>query len=234
MQTTEKQCIRKLIRRFLLTKLSNEEKERQSRLVTTHLFNRLTTPSSSHLQLNNKKHIAIYVSQNELEINTHELIKSLLIKTTKSIYIPYIDYETLNKQIINSNEMKFYKINSLHDYEHELSDANKFKIKQFKTIENRVELDMNLIDLLIVPGLAFAYDSQKCLYTRLGRGKGFYDAYINKILSSKTANKNLYSIGLAFNEQFIPNKHINHNLPFDSTHDRYLNHVIYENSILKI
>lgn len=49
---------------------------------------------------------------------------------------------------------------------------------------------------MLVPGLAFTREGH-----RLGRGKGYYDAYLEKC--RRTDSKTLVTIGLAFNEQLV-------------------------------
>lgn len=51
--------------------------------------------------------------------------------------------------------------------------------------------------LMIVPGLAFSKKGQ-----RLGKGKGFYDRYLEKL---KKNNFSFYTIGVAYNEQVFEN-----------------------------
>jgi len=58
-------------------------------------------------------------------------------------------------------------------------------------VERRISLDD--IDLVLVPGVAFDKKGN-----RLGRGKGFYDRFLNR-LHSRTA-----TIGLAFDFQILP------------------------------
>mgnify|MGYP001767281905 CR=1 FL=1 len=54
-------------------------------------------------------------------------------------------------------------------------------------------IDINLIDLVIVPGVAFTKDGK-----RLGRGKGFYDRFLSKLPIE------IPSIGLGFKCQILP------------------------------
>ncbi|MGE5197323.1 MAG: 5-formyltetrahydrofolate cyclo-ligase, partial [Deltaproteobacteria bacterium] len=65
----------------------------------------------------------------------------------------------------------------------------------YGVIEPAIEQPVNLeeIDLVIVPGLAFNKQGR-----RLGRGKGCYDRFLKKLPDKAT------SIGLAFDFQILP------------------------------
>ena len=52
------------------------------------------------------------------------------------------------------------------------------------------------LDLIIVPGLAFTADGK-----RMGRGKGYYDTYLKRCLSSQ--NKPPVTVALAFSPQIV-------------------------------
>ena len=52
------------------------------------------------------------------------------------------------------------------------------------------------LDLIIMPGLAFSDQG-----ARLGRGKGFYDTYIEKC--ERLQGKRPYLLAVAFNEQLV-------------------------------
>ncbi len=70
-------------------------------------------------------------------------------------------------------------------------EIGSYGILQPKMEQNNL-LDINKIDMVIVPGVAF--DSQN---NRLGRGKGYYDRFLKKISPHTT------TVGLAFDFQII-------------------------------
>jgi 5-formyltetrahydrofolate cyclo-ligase len=77
----------------------------------------------------------------------------------------------------------------------------------YQTLEPQdgVELPVDKLDLVVVPGLAFDKSGN-----RLGRGKGYYDRFLQR-LSSRTP-----SIGLAFDFQIFPDLPVEHtDLPVD-------------------
>ncbi len=110
------------------------------------------------------------------EPDTNRLINYLLSKN-KSLFFP--------KCSKVDNSMKFYKIESL----------DKLVLGAYNIYEpqgNTLEFDLSSSEnaLCIVPGLAFTKDG-----ARLGRGKGYYDRYLEKF--------NGFCVGLCFKEQIL-------------------------------
>ena len=153
-------------------------------------------------------------------MNKDKLRKEMLNKRKK-----IIDKEELSKAIINqitnldiykkSKLIALYKsLNNEVDTNTLIDKALKEKIVLLPRIDNRkivfVKINKSTnyvksnfgvlepigdscdddIDLIIVPGLAFDKD-----LNRLGFGRGYYDKYLS--------NKNIYKIGLAFDEQIV-------------------------------
>jgi 5,10-methenyltetrahydrofolate synthetase len=119
--------------------------------------------------------------------------------------------------------MKFYHLKDTHAYENDMTTMNKYKIRQFKTTENLVEIDPVILDLIIVPGMAFSQGKDK--YRRIGRGKGYYDRYLSRI-------PGCFTIGLCFNQQFIPNDYTNLSVPSVYGQDFEVNELLCENTII--
>ncbi|WP_066064237.1 5-formyltetrahydrofolate cyclo-ligase [Neobacillus soli] len=84
----------------------------------------------------------------------------------------------------------------------------------FEPIESlTTEIEANLIDLIIVPGLAYTREGY-----RLGFGGGYYDRYITNFLGK--------TLSLAFNEQLIPQFSVEeHDIPVSKiiTYDEIIN-----------
>ena len=127
--------------------------------------------------------IAIYNSMSS-EVETSKLI-SISLKN-KIVLLP---------RIIN-NKIEFIRIDN----------NTKYNNSSFGVSEPIGNIYQGIIDLIIVPGVAF--DSKG---NRLGYGKAYYDKYLN--------NKDIYKIGVCFNEQVIDN------LPIDK-HDIKMNLII--------
>lgn len=118
------------------------------------------------------------------EVDLSALIKDA-IEQKKQVYIPRI--------IPNTNNMIFYK------YEPQIIKEGSFGILepdekcdafQIKTYSENI--------LILVPGRAFSKDGD-----RIGRGKGFYDNFLDKI--SETNKANLKTAGICFPFQLMEN-----------------------------
>lgn len=77
------------------------------------------------------------------------------------------------------------------------------------------EIDINKIDLVIVPGIAFDYQRH-----RLGRGAGYYDRFLSNIKPPAA------KAGVAFNTQILKD------LPIHSTHDQIMDLVVSEDRVI--
>lgn len=220
--------LRKLMK-DVLKNISADEKQRQTSIVTDYLLNH-------DEKFKNAKHIAVYLAMKSEEVDTIPLIETLLTQhTNKSIYVPHVEMDKKNLENTRP-EMVFFRLENIEQYNNEMNDNNKFKLRQFNNPSRMVKADESLFDLIIVPGLAFdvfKHDSlseghKDKFISRLGRGKGYYDVFLSKIPSC-------YTIGVGFNEQFIPlnEKFLNENLrvPIDINRDVLLNEFICENVI---
>lgn len=123
------------------------------------------------------KNILFYVSYNN-EVNTHNMIKKTLI-LDKNIIVPISNVE--NKSLILS------KLEKWDDLKKSTYNILEPKINEYK------EVSLDIIDLIIVPGVAFDISGN-----RIGHGLGYYDKLLKK--SNKSA-----LIGLAFEFQIINN-----------------------------
>ena len=104
----------------------------------------------------------------------------------------------------------------LYDWDdYEKLPMTKWNIKQPTDEEERPEaLDDGSLDLILVPGMAFTENGH-----RLGRGKGYYDTYLQK---AKSVGVNPKTLALAFNEQILSEIPVN-------DHDYNIDRVIYPN-----
>ena len=135
------------------------------------------------------KNILTYVSFNN-EVDTINIIKDLLIKNEKNVLVPYVDKGKL---------IQISKINSFDDLEPKIFGILEPKKNKIKKIE------INKLDLVIVPGIAFDKNGH-----RIGYGYGYYDKFLGKL------NKNAIKIGLCFEFQIvdkIPQE--KHDVPMD-------------------
>ncbi len=134
--------------------------------------NIITKKLLSNEKIINSNNILVYISMSD-EVSTKNFIEELL-KLKKNIYAPRV----LEKQI------KFYKINSLEEFELSSLGIN-------EPISNIEYVDNNN-SVCIVPGLMFdKYNN------RLGYGGGYYDKYLSE--------HNIYKIGICFSDFLVNN-----------------------------
>lgn len=109
--------------------------------------------------------------------------------------------------IPGTNEMRFYRVESLDDFEH-----GAFGLLEPRTACTPLESAQLKDALCLVPGLAFTEDG-----TRLGWGKGYYDVFL-------TQNP-VCTVGLAFDVQIVKD------IPADP-HDRRMDFLLTETRFL--
>ncbi|CAG8591886.1 3753_t:CDS:2 [Ambispora gerdemannii] len=162
--------------RHLLSEISQEVIERESKIVTEKLFN---TP-----EYINGQNISIYVSMLKGEIQTKSIIQDIFTKD-KLCYVPRW----------NGDIMDMVR---LYSYEEFLSlPLNRWSIPEPKHDEEK-EIATQL-DLIIMPGLAF-----DLFGNRLGHGKGYYDRYLSKFKNNSV--KPPKTVALALDAQIIKDK----------------------------
>jgi 5-formyltetrahydrofolate cyclo-ligase len=132
------------------------------------------------------------------EVSTFDLLK-YSIRLNKTVALPKVD--RINKSLI------LYKINSIDDLKMGYLGIPEPEVSE----ENR--MDINNIDLIIVPGVAF---DESC--NRLGYGKGFYDKLLKDI--------NKIIIGLAYEEQIVKSLIV-------EQHDVKINKIITDKRIIE-
>lgn len=171
-----------MIRKRLLNLLRNQKEEdrlRKSRVILKRLF---ALP-----EFQRSKTILFYASFDG-EVETFEMMKQAK-KLGKKIALP----------TIIKNQKKIVPL-LIEDLEEDLT-VGSYGIKEPKA-KSPKNLEINKIDLVIVPGVAF--DRQ--LY-RLGRGAGYYDRFLSQIPTDTP------TIGLAFDFQLVDR------LPQQDKHD---------------
>lgn len=159
----EKSALRKQILQ-LRKKLSAEE--------ITILSDKINKKLISLDIFKKSKTIALYVPiKNEVDV------RPLFKCEGKRFVFPRVENGT--------KKLTFYEAKSPDDFE-----KGSFNIPEPKTTLNKVDIEN--IDLFLVPGVAF---SEKC--ERIGYGGGFYDTTL------KYKNKNARTLGVAFDFQIV-------------------------------
>ena len=159
----EKSALRKQIL-LLRKKLSAEE--------ITILSDKINKRLISLDVFGESKTIALYVPiKNEVDV------RPLFKCEGKRFVFPRVENGT--------KKLSFYEAKNMDDFE-----KGSFNIPEPKTSLPKIEIEN--IDLFIVPGVAF---SEKC--ERIGYGGGFYDSTL------KYKNRNSYTLGVAFDFQIV-------------------------------
>ncbi|KAF2367557.1 5-formyltetrahydrofolate cyclo-ligase [Trinorchestia longiramus] len=162
----------------VLKNIDQATKDSQSAAVT-----RKVLASSAYKQ---SERLAFYLSMTD-EINTSEILTHAL-ESGKTCFIPRYDSR--------SRHMEMVRLHSRADYD-SLPETS-WKIKQPPLDEPReAALETGGLDLVLVPGLAFTAAGH-----RLGRGRGYYDTFLSKLVQCQGENK-AHFLALAFSEQLV-------------------------------
>lgn len=154
MQAAKKQLRKEIKKRF--TTFSENDKVLQS--------NKITKLVLEHPRYVASKRLSIFLSMND-EVKTNAILEHALSQK-KDVYIPkYV-----------GSAMDMVKLRSIEDYNN-LPETS-WHIKQPADDDNSRPnaLETGGLDLILMPGLGFTKDGK-----RLGRGKGYYDTYIEKL-----------------------------------------------------
>lgn len=182
------------LRKSLLKKrraLSKEEVNERSGIIISKLMDLDVFKKS--------KTIMLYLSFKN-EVDTYELIE-WCFKNNKSVVAPY--------NIINERKMIPCEIKNLND------NIQKSSLGVFEpNIDVVNEVNLNSIDLIIVPGVAF--DKNK---NRLGFGGGYYDRFLSRRI------KSIPTVAICYDFQLLDEVPVgNFDIPMDM--------IITENNIL--
>lgn len=177
---------KKRIRSKILLKLQKQKEESRKRK------SRIIKEKLFRTHIFHKAKMILFYIAFDGEVNTEEMIKET-IKLGKIVTVP-----VCNKDKIHLRPCI-------------LDDKAGLKMGPYGVAEpvSKKRVRLKDLDLVVVPGLAFDKKGN-----RLGRGKGFYDRFLNRL------PKRAISIGLAFNFQILPS------IP-TATHDVSVSKVLF-------
>uniref|UniRef100_UPI00398F6B19 5-formyltetrahydrofolate cyclo-ligase isoform X2 n=1 Tax=Pristiophorus japonicus TaxID=55135 RepID=UPI00398F6B19 len=164
---------------------------------------RQTEALIAHPKYQNCQRIAVFLSMSD-EIQTEDIIKDVF-QRGKECFIP--------RYKPRSNHMDMVKLGSAEEIQH--LPLTSWNIRQ-PAEDNSLEeaLTSGGLDLILMPGLGFDKHGN-----RLGRGKGYYDTYLERCLQHPKGKP--YTIALAFKEQICQQ------VPVTET-DEPIDEVLYE------
>ncbi|KAK4226775.1 hypothetical protein QBC38DRAFT_455909 [Podospora fimiseda] len=161
------------------------------------------------------KRVSIFLSMPKGEIQTDGIVKHALI-SGKEVFVPYLHKNPMESPNLPSRVMDMVRLRNLADYESLKPDAWGIPSIDAATVHERQRIfggpdahhsESVLLDLILMPGVAFDIDPDHGGIRRLGHGKGFYDYFLDRhsskavLLGKKDSPVLLY--GLALSEQFL-------------------------------
>ncbi|XP_032906506.1 5-formyltetrahydrofolate cyclo-ligase isoform X1 [Amblyraja radiata] len=177
--------------------LSDAEKRRQTAAVSRRLL--------AHPKYQNCQRVAVFLSMSD-EIQTEDIIKDVF-QCGKQCFIP--------RYKPRSNHMDMVKLSSAEEIHNlPLTSWNIHQPAEDVLLEEA--LTTGGLDLILMPGLGFDKHGN-----RLGRGKGYYDTYLERCLKHPKGKP--YTIALAFKEQIC-------DLVPVTESDKPIDEVLYETS----
>lgn len=161
------------------------------------------------------KRVSIFLSMPTGEIQTDSIVRHAL-DSGKEVFIPYLHKNPLSAPDLPKRAMDMVRLRDLEDYE--ALERDKWDIPSIDpaSVHERQRVlgdpgaeysDDTLLDLILVPGVAFDLSPENGAIRRLGHGRGFYDYFINRH-KAKAASMGLQESpvmlhALALSEQFL-------------------------------
>jgi 5-formyltetrahydrofolate cyclo-ligase len=128
------------------------------------------------------KRIGIYLSMPTGEIQTDSIVRHAL-EMGKQVFVPYI-YKLENPhENTPKSVMEMLELHSLSDYVAMKSDSWGIPSITADTAEERQGIlkgNGQHLDLILMPGMAFALDQESGCVRRLGHGRGYYDYFLHR------------------------------------------------------
>ncbi|XP_056316985.1 5,10-methenyltetrahydrofolate synthetase (5-formyltetrahydrofolate cyclo-ligase) [Danio aesculapii] len=170
-----KQALRREIK-SRVSAVSDQEKLRQSRVVSQKLFR--------HPKYLSSQRVAVFLNMHD-EVATEEILQDIF-RRGKTCFIP--------RYFTKSTHMDMLRLKDMEDME--TLPLTAWNIRQPGDDDKHRDeaLDTGGLDLILMPGLGFDKSGN-----RLGRGKGFYDTYLERCRTHPKGKP--YTIALAFKEQ---------------------------------
>ena len=157
----------------------------------------------------------MFLSMPAGEIQTDAIVKHAL-ESGKEVFVPYLHKNSNPSPGLPQRVMDMVRLNNLPDYQSLKPDRWGIPSVDPATVHERQRIfggpdahhsDKALLDLILLPGVAFDIDPESGAIRRLGHGKGFYDYFINrhnaKAVSLGMQESPVLLYGLALYEQFL-------------------------------
>ncbi|KAK0701684.1 hypothetical protein B0T26DRAFT_660180 [Lasiosphaeria miniovina] len=161
------------------------------------------------------KRVSVFLSMPGGEIQTDAIVRHALA-SGKEVFVPYLHKNLLASPDLPPRVMDMVRLSDLGDYESLKPDRWGIPSIDPATVHQRQRIcggpdaqhsGRALLDLILMPGVAFDIDPDNGTVRRLGHGKGFYDYFLNrhssKSLSLGMQESPILLYGLAMSEQFL-------------------------------
>lgn len=167
----------------------------------------------------NAKRVGVYLSMPTGEIQTQDIVRHAL-ENGKQVFVPYIHKSSALQDGSPRSVMDMVDLRSLQDFEKLQPDKWSIPTIAPETVPERerilgdqkgpVMLKSTGLDVILLPGVAFAPDETTAYCRRLGHGKGYYDFFLHRygeLYSHDRAHGQPFVkiplLGLALNEQVL-------------------------------
>ncbi|KAJ2858177.1 hypothetical protein J3B02_000455 [Coemansia erecta] len=162
-----KKQLRKLMHQRL-SSLTLQALAQQSAQVAQHII--------EHPAYKSSRHISIYISMDTAELQTKDLLLHAL-DSGKTVYVPRCHKQTMHMIRLSGRDDLFGL------------KKNKWGIPEPDT--DREPADPNVLDFVLVPGVAFDRNGNRC-----GHGRGYYDRFVASLPSA-------FSCAVCLSEQIV-------------------------------
>ncbi|KAH6673626.1 hypothetical protein B0J14DRAFT_481756 [Halenospora varia] len=160
--------------------------------------------------------IGVYLSMPTGEVQTDAIVRHAL-ENGKQVFVPYLHKSRTPSPDTPKSVMDMVDIRSLSDYDSLKRDSWGIPTIDAATVHDREHIlgDSNKtvsLDMILMPGVAFAKDSPDGFVRRMGHGKGFYDYFLHRYMQGRGSHVKDLSLGpgtdallygLALEEQFL-------------------------------
>lgn len=161
------------------------------------------------------RRLSVFLSMPSGEIQTDAIVRDALL-AGKEVFVPYLHKNPVASPSLPARVMDMVRLRDLADYESLQPDKWGIPSIDPATVHERQRVlgspdappsGSTLLDLVLMPGVAFDTDPDTGAIRRLGHGKGFYDYFVSrhcaKAASLGQRESPVLLYGLALSEQFL-------------------------------
>ncbi|KAL2024537.1 hypothetical protein VTK56DRAFT_7580 [Thermocarpiscus australiensis] len=161
------------------------------------------------------KRVSVFLSMPTGEIQTDAIVRDALV-SGKEVFIPYLHKNPIATPHLPARVMDMVRLRDLADYESLKPDKwgipsiDPASVRERQRVVGDLDAELlegTLLDLVLMPGVAFDVSPDDGVVRRLGHGKGFYDYFLSRHKAKSASLGHQKSpvllYGLALSEQFL-------------------------------